>query len=109
MNVRDLLHGLTSEPIAAIPVSGVACHSKQVRSGDLFIAMEGASMDGHAFIDEAIARGASAVIAQRLPGRYRPGGSTQAARPCPCVVVGDSREALAVIAARCYGHTSSKL
>ncbi len=110
MNLRDLLHGLTAEPLAAIPVSGVACHSKQVRPGDLFVAIEGAAMDGHVFIDEAIARGAGAVVAQRLPALQRAGGGNSAsARPCPCVMVRDTREALAVIAARFYGHPSRKL
>lgn len=101
MNLRDLLHGVTSDPVAAVPVAGIACHSKQVRHGDLFIAIPGAAMDGHAFIDEAIARGASAVVAERLPAT--------ASRACPCVTVRDSRAALITIARRFYGHPSSKL
>ena len=114
MNLRDLLHGVSAEPVAAVPVAGVACHSKQVRPGDLFIAIEGEVVDGHAFIDEAIARGASAVVAQRLHDRYRFRGATAAAggrelRPCPCVVVRDTREALVHVATRFYGHPSRKL
>ena len=100
MNLRDLLHGVTSDPVAAVPVAGIACHSKHVRPGDLFIAMEGAEADGHAFIDEAMTRGAAAVIAQRLP---------ILSRACPCVIVPDTREALVQIAARFYGHPSRKL
>ena len=100
MNLRDLLHGVTASPVAAVPVAGLACHSKQVRPGDLFIAMEGAEADGHAFIHEAVARGAAAVVAQRLP---------VLSRACPCVVVPDTRAALVRIAARFYGHPSRKL
>ena len=51
MHLRDLLHGVTADPVAAVPVAGIACHSKQVRPGDLFVAVEGAASDGHAFID----------------------------------------------------------
>src|SRR3989338_5937241 len=112
MNLRDLLHGVTAEPVAPVPVAGIACHSKQVRSGDLFVAMEGAAMDGHAFIPEAIARGAAAVVAQRLPSppRLSTGSAAPAAaRACPCVVVRDSREALVTMARRFYGHPSRKL
>ena len=127
MNLRDLLHGVTAEPVAPVPVAGIACHSKQVRPGDLFIAIDGASADGHEFIPEAIARGAAAVVAQRLPAILRggfagaPQGRTGSAarpangalkastRPCPCVVVRDSREALVTIARRFYGHPSGKL
>ncbi|MBI4342375.1 MAG: UDP-N-acetylmuramoyl-L-alanyl-D-glutamate--2,6-diaminopimelate ligase [Candidatus Omnitrophica bacterium] len=116
MNLRDLLHGVTSDPVAAVPVAGLACHSKQVRPGDLFVAIPGASMDGHAFIEEAVARGASAVVAQHLPASYRqgiassaPGAHAASTRACPCVTVRDSREALIAIARRFYGHPSSKL
>ncbi|MBI3321610.1 MAG: UDP-N-acetylmuramoyl-L-alanyl-D-glutamate--2,6-diaminopimelate ligase, partial [Candidatus Omnitrophica bacterium] len=118
MNLRDLLHGVTAEPVAAVPIAGIACHSKQVRPGDLFIAIEGAAADGHAFLEEAIARGAAAVVAQRFPAWYRSGGpgalrsggvTGPQPRPCPCVVVRDTREALVVVAARFYGHPSRKL
>lgn len=117
MNLRDLLHGVTAEPIAPVPIAGVACHSQQVREGDLFVALEGPTTDGHAFIEEAISRGAAAVVAQRPPAAYRNGthatsllrGAVQPSRPCPHVVVRDTREALVSIASRFYGHPSGKL
>ena len=117
MHLRDLLHGVTAEPVAPVPIAGIACHSKQVRSGDLFVAIEGAAMDGHAFIQEAIARGAAAVVAQRLPvppavlrfAKPSEAGGTASGRACPCVVVRDSREALVAMAKRFYGHPSRKL
>ena len=117
MNLRDLLHGVTAEPVAEVPVAGIACHSKQVRPGDLFVAIEGAAADGHAFMQEAIARGAAAVVAQRLPASWRTSGTATngmaareaASRPCPIVVVRDSRQALVTVARRFYGHPSRKL
>ena len=110
MTLRELLYGLTAEPIAEIPVHGIASHSKQVRPGDCFVAMEGPTMDGHTFIHEAIARGASAVVARHLPAWYRAGASqTTQMRACPCVVVRDSREALVTMARRFYGHPSTGL
>ena len=101
MTLRDLLHGVTATPIAAVPIAGVSCHSKQVRSGDLFVAMPGSAADGHSFIEEAIARGAAAVVAERLP--------SQVPRACPCVVVRNAREALALIAEKFYGHPTERL
>lgn len=110
MTLRELLHGLTAEPLAAVPVSGIACHSKQVRSGDLFVAIDGETMDGHAFIDEAITRGASAVVAQRLAAFQRSGASSaRAIRACPCVVIRDTRQALRVMTARFYGEPARQL
>ena len=65
MNLRDLLHGVTAQPVATVPVAGITCNSKQVRTGDVFVAIDGETTDGHSYIDEAIMRGASAVVAQR--------------------------------------------
>jgi len=110
MNLRDLLHGVTAEPIAEIPIAGLSCHSKLIRPGDLFVAVEGAVSDGHAFIDEAIARGACAVVAQRRPEAFRAGApASSSTRACPIVVVRDSHDALVTMAARFYGHPTRKL
>ena len=39
--------------------------SREVVQGGVFFALRGAEMDGHRFIDDAIARGAAAVVVQR--------------------------------------------
>lgn len=110
MTLRDLLHGLTADTIAPVSITGISVHSKQVRPGDLFIAIRGPAQDGHAFIEEAIARGASAILAQSLPVLYRSGiKSLPQVRACPCVVVHDTREALATISARFYDYPSRQL
>jgi len=101
MTLKDLLYGLTPRPLSPIAVGGVSCHSKQVRPGDLFVAVSGAEEDGHVYIDEAVQRGAAAVVAERRPSR-----SHQA---FPCVVVPDAREALSLIAERFYGHPTERL
>lgn len=41
--------------------------SRQVQSGDCFIAIKGERLDGHQFIEQAIERGARAIIATRGP------------------------------------------
>ena len=101
MTLRDLLHGVTAQPVASIPIAGIARESNRVRPGDLFIAIPGATTDGHLFIDEAIRRGAAAILAERLP--------MKSARACPCIVVPSTRHAMAMVAARFYGHPSRKL
>ena len=46
-------------------VSGVEMDSRDVRGGDLFVALKGEAMDGHRFIDKAFAAGAAAAIVDR--------------------------------------------
>jgi len=45
--------------------SGVEMDSRDVKSGDLFVALKGEAMDGHRFIDAAFAKGAVAAIVDR--------------------------------------------
>ena len=120
MNLRDVLHGVTTDVVPDVSIAGIACHSKRVRPGDLFVALAGATVDGHAFIKEAIARGAAAIISQRPAapfstpgGGHQNGSSTMAgaadAASCPVVIVRDTHEALVKIAAKFYGHPTRKL
>jgi UDP-N-acetylmuramoyl-L-alanyl-D-glutamate--2,6-diaminopimelate ligase len=44
----------------------VCCNSRKVQSGDVFVAVRGVEFDGHDFIAQAVERGASIVIAERL-------------------------------------------
>lgn len=52
----------------ARPVSGLAIDSRRVVPGDVFFALPGHRADGSDFIDQAIARGAVAVVSPRPPG-----------------------------------------
>lgn len=81
-----------------IPITGIEYDSRRVEEGNLFVALRGADFDGHAFAEQAVARGAVAMLVEeRLPA------------PVPQVVVGNSRRALAGIAAEFFGHPSREL
>ena len=45
--------------------SGVEMDSRDVRSGDLFVALKGEAMDGHKFLEKAFANGAVAALVDR--------------------------------------------
>jgi UDP-N-acetylmuramoyl-tripeptide--D-alanyl-D-alanine ligase len=76
--------GAPAEGAAAL--SGVAVDSRQVRPGDLFVAIRGARVDGHAYAREAAARGAGALLGESRPADLPPG--------FPAVIVPQSVEAL---------------
>ena len=50
-----------------LPVRGAAVDSRLVRPGNLFVALPGAHVDGHAFVGPAVAAGATAAIVTREP------------------------------------------
>jgi UDP-N-acetylmuramoyl-tripeptide--D-alanyl-D-alanine ligase len=85
-------------------VTGVASDTRQLASGDLFVALAGARVDGHDLLEAAAARGAVAALVARAVG----GG-------LPQVVVDDVPAALGAIArayrtqrdVRCVGITGS--
>ena len=52
-------------------ISNVATDSREIIDGGLFVAMKGEAMDGHAFLDGAFSRGATAAIVQHaVPGPH---------------------------------------
>lgn len=51
---------------------GLVTDSRLVAGGEVFLALSGESFDGHAFVDEALRRGAAVIVAER--GRVAPRG-----------------------------------
>jgi UDP-N-acetylmuramoyl-L-alanyl-D-glutamate--2,6-diaminopimelate ligase len=86
--------------LAAAKVTGVAYDSRRVAHGAVFVALRGLHADGTAFAQDAIARGATAVVAEPpAPEGMR----------VPWIQVPDARLALAALAAEYYGHPSEQL
>lgn len=48
-----------------VPINGISIDSRAVEPGHLFVAMKGATVDGHEYIPKAIDRGAAAVVGSR--------------------------------------------
>jgi UDP-N-acetylmuramoyl-L-alanyl-D-glutamate--2,6-diaminopimelate ligase len=83
-------------------VTGVRQDSRAVMPGDLFVARRGAAHDGIAYLRDAIARGAVAVLLERGAVDGRDLG-------VPAIVTGDMGFALANAAAAVYGHPTFSL
>ena len=81
-------------------VARVVFDSREVKPGDLFVAVRGTRVDGHAFIGQSVEKGAAAVVAEEVPrGDYE----------IPVCIVRDSREALGRLASNYYDNPSEKL
>ncbi len=100
MHLEKVLLGLDWE-LRGSPcgISGLACDSRRVQPGDLFVAISGYQVDGHRFVHDAQQRGATAVVVERwIPDL-----------DIPQVKVGSTRIALSRISANFYGHPGRKL
>jgi UDP-N-acetylmuramoyl-L-alanyl-D-glutamate--2,6-diaminopimelate ligase len=82
-----------------IPISGIAIDSRQVETGNCFVALVGTSTDGHKYIQTAIQNGAAAVIGSQ-PGMQL---------DVPYIQVADTRHTLALISAAFYGFPARSL
>ncbi len=52
-----------------IEISSITNDSRKVKSGTLFVAINGVKFDGHNFIDDALSSGAAAVVCSNLPDK----------------------------------------
>jgi UDP-N-acetylmuramoyl-L-alanyl-D-glutamate--2,6-diaminopimelate ligase len=75
--------------------------SRKIEKNSLFIALKGTQMDGHAFIDIAIEKGAIAIVCESLPVNLQ--------EEITYILVEDSATALAYIAANFYENPARSL
>lgn len=81
-------------------VHSITDNSSRVEPGALFVAVQGPHRDGHAFISDAVERGARAVVVERDIPPYT---------DVEIVRVEDTREALGRLAHAWYGHPSAHM
>jgi UDP-N-acetylmuramoyl-L-alanyl-D-glutamate--2,6-diaminopimelate ligase len=87
-------------------VDAIASDSRTVRPGTLFVALRGERADGHAFLADAIARGASAVVVEH---GVTPSASKGLRSDVPVVAVADTRIAASALADAFHDHPSHEL
>jgi UDP-N-acetylmuramoyl-L-alanyl-D-glutamate--2,6-diaminopimelate ligase len=79
-------------------ITSLHFNSRQVQPGGLFVAVPGLKTDGHEYIDNAVSRGAAAVVSQK-----------PVALNVWNIEVENSRKTLAALSSQFYGKPSEKL
>lgn len=97
------LNQLLPQAESAVLIRELTLDSRQVRPGDLFLAVPGGRQDGRSHIGDALARGAAAV-AYEAEGAVVPAGSG-----VPLVPIRGLAGQLSAIAGRFYGEPSRAL
>jgi UDP-N-acetylmuramoyl-tripeptide--D-alanyl-D-alanine ligase len=93
-NIAQVMEGELLNGSSAHSITRLCIDSRQVDTGDLFLALPGERYDGHAYLAEAARRGAAAVVAER--GKLPPGFNA-----CPAIMVDNTRRALGRLGAAC--------
>ena len=102
--LSDLLAGIaTIDPARDVIVNGLALDSRHIKSGDVFVALQGAASHGITFAPSALASGASMVLTEAPPPAVFKN------RDSNVVAVDRLREHLGEIAARFFGRPSVQL
>ncbi|MEP7016326.1 MAG: Mur ligase domain-containing protein, partial [Verrucomicrobiota bacterium] len=81
------------------PVESIAYDSRRVQRNGMFVALRGEKNDGHNFVGQAIEKGATVIVTEREEKDSR----------ATCLVVENSRAALAGLAASFYKRPAEKL
>jgi len=94
-NIKILKHTGNLE----VNIEGITYDSRKVSKNYLFICIKGSNSDGHDYIDQAIEKGAVAILVEKNIGKD---GIT-------IIQVENSRTAMPVIGAKFYGNPTEKL
>lgn len=105
MKLRDVLKGLSYEVICGSledEINDIQYDSRKVKENDLFCCIQGFKVDGHDFAQEAISKGATVLICEKVLEDID-------ATSITVIKVLNSRKALATAASNFCGEPSKKL
>lgn len=111
MELKNLIHTLDILEITGadhVKIAGIQSDSRKVEDGCLFVAVRGTVVDGHAYIDGAIAKGAVAVVCEEIPFLSEE-NTVLSERNVAFIQVKDSADALGKLLSAWYDHPSRKL
>ncbi len=84
----------------SVPILQLTADSRLVEPGTLFVALRGTQADGAQFIEDAVHRGAAALVSEVLPDSLP---------SVPFALVDDARSAIGHLAAELYGRPADRL
>lgn len=98
MFAQKLFGKLCPKNLQKLEITGIACDSRRVEPGNVFVAVSGKTEDGAAYIADAVKRGAVLVVAENPP-----------AAEIPYIHTDAPRRTLAELAAVFYGRPAEQI
>jgi UDP-N-acetylmuramoyl-L-alanyl-D-glutamate--2,6-diaminopimelate ligase len=103
-SLQHILFGVALREVVGttdLEIVDLQIDSRLVQKGTVFIAIKGAQVDGHNFIETAIEKGATVIVCEQMPAQITPGVTY--------IAVSNTQEAVALMAHQFYGQPSTKI
>jgi UDP-N-acetylmuramoyl-tripeptide--D-alanyl-D-alanine ligase len=97
----EIAAAASGQAASAFNATGVSIDSRSLEAGDLFVALQGPTFDGHDFVASALQRGAAGALIHRRPANL-PAGA-------PVVEVADTMKALENLGRAARARTEAKV
>lgn len=104
MRLKEIISGISITEVLGNTdkdIQGIHIDSRKIEPGHLFVAVRGTQTDGHAYIDKAIEKGASAIVCETLPEDFR--------EDIIYIKVENTEDAVGKLATTFYGNPTDKL
>jgi len=88
----------TKSSIEMVNITDIEKDSRKVKQGNLFVCIEGFTVDGHEYVHEAEQKGAAAILAEREVDAH-----------VPVIIVPNTSHVLAMLAVNFYGNPTKEL
>lgn len=98
------LEGLKAKGNLDVEINNLDSNSKNIKEGDMFVAIKGFSTDGHKYINNAIKAGAKVVMVEEGADL----SSIELPDDVTLIMAKDTREALAICSCNFYENPSKK-
>jgi len=100
-NSAEIAAAVSGKASAAFATTGVSIDSRSLERGDLFVALQGPTFDGHDFVVSALQRGAAGALIHRRP--------TDLPAKAPVVEVADTMKALEDLGRAARARTEARV
>lgn len=101
---HEIQQATKGEVLAPFSVDSVLIDSREVKGGELFVALKGPKFEGHDYVAQAFEKGAAGALVDHIPEALKEGS-----HPLPLIVVPDVLEALNELAFAARARSSAKI
>ena len=108
MKLIDILKGVENYKAKGdleVEINNIENNSKNIKEGDIFVAIKGFDFDGHDYVSDAIKQGAIAVVLDVTADLKK----IKISKNTTVILVENTRKCLAKMASNFYGNPAKKL